>query len=697
MNMKILFYLFVFLQLSICSAQQPSVNLIPNPSFEFNTLNGNCPGYLQNLNFGNDYVFDWSEINNWEQPDCINYLVSCISSPLGDAIWLNEICNTIAGNGYGTTNYARTGNSWARISCYLSQDCNYPTANCGDYGYVCSNLLQPLINGHYYYWEFYARPDAFLTPNSYGCSLGMYFTNGRPGQYRTNRLHVTPQANSGQTNSTSYNNGWVKFSGTFYSTNSTYDWVTIGTFDQNAPGYNGFYFLDDVKLIDLGTTNCPQKWLIENTTYSSNQNQLIEAGSFIYSGNNVGLNPGNGLVDVLNNSSVTYKAGQEIGLKDGFSAIGGCTFHAFIAPCGSNCNPPVGTAGNDFAIDCNQNCYQLGSVPQYGLNYSWYPLFPTGDPNLSCLSNTNIANPIFCAPNTPFDEIIYLLVITNNCGDFATDIIYIKPPLLHDISTGVTNGTKDQYGTLDNDWRIVSTPDQQITNLNSFSAKPIVPWLSATSNDANWIVPLIDNNFNPIQYPYNSLNNGGSYTYRYTFNISNISQISAELIIDEIASDNIVYVYLNGNFLFNYLGFNSFSSYTTNNQALFLQGTNALDLIVANTNDWTGVHLKGRIRGHCSSNILRTAPLNYQTNNTLSKESILIYPNPSTGIFTLQKATDAKATVVVYDVLGNQCLSLNINEGEGIKQIDLTNFPKCIYHLQLMEGDKMYSQKIVVQ
>ncbi len=93
---------------------------------------------------------------------------------------------------------------------------------------------------------------------------------------------------------------------------------------------------------------------------------------------------------------------------------------------------------------------------------------------------------------------------------------------------------------------------------------------------------------------------------------------------------------------------------------------------------------------------INTSPTPYVIKNTISPD-LKLYPNPSTGIFTLQKPTDAKATVVVYDVLGNQCLSLNINEGEGIKQIDLTNFPKGIYHLQLTEGDKMYSQKIVLQ
>jgi hypothetical protein len=86
--------------------------------------------------------------------------------------------------------------------------------------------------------------------------------------------------------------------------------------------------------------------------------------------------------------------------------------------------------------------------------------------------------------------------------------------------------------------------------------------------------------------------------------------------------------------------------------------------------------------------------LSISENHTYNK--LKLYPNPSTGIFTLQKPTDAKATVVVYDVLGNQCLSQSINEGEGNKQIDMSNFAKGIYHLQLLERGKVYSQKVVL-
>jgi hypothetical protein len=105
----------------------------------------------------------------------------------------------------------------------------------------------------------------------------------------------------------------------------------------------------------------------------------------------------------------------------------------------------------------------------------------------------------------------------------------------------------------------------------------------------------------------------------------------------------------------------------------------------SSSNEYTGV-------------LINDSPSNEITQKQSKADSLItIFPNPSTGIFTLQRATDAKATVVVYDVLGNSCLSLNINEGEGIKQIDLTNFPKGIYHLQLLEGEKVYSQKIVIQ
>lgn len=381
--MRTFFCTIFFAQLFLGFSQKPSINHIPNPSFENMTANFSCPGYLTGGNFNNITKFDWTKIVGWDQPDCDDIVLPCFFAPLGDAVWLNSICNVQndANTGfgkYGANNYARTGNSWARISAYLSLDCSGSTSNCGDYGYLCTQLNQPLIPGRYYYYEFYMQPDQYYHPNNYGCSFGIYFTHDKPEQNRSDRIKVTPQINTNQTNSNSYSNGWLKFSGYYYAT-IDYDWLTLGTFDQSAPGFNANYFVDDVKLIEIGTT-CPPAWLIENTMYSNTQTELFEASNYITAGYNVGFFSEDGPVKVISGGAdITYKAGQEITLKDGFSVERGGDFHAYIAPCGIDC------PGESFSRDLSTGVPDDGGPITPGwTDDTWkYISDNTGNPPLS--------------------------------------------------------------------------------------------------------------------------------------------------------------------------------------------------------------------------------------------------------------------------------------------------------------------------
>ncbi len=63
---------------------------------------------------------------------------------------------------------------------------------------------------------------------------------------------------------------------------------------------------------------------------------------------------------------------------------------------------------------------------------------------------------------------------------------------------------------------------------------------------------------------------------------------------------------------------------------------------------------------------------------TLEKDPFSIYPNPSTGVFTISSKLDKWR---VYDAMGKLCL-----EGKG-NSIDLTSFPPSIYVLRTEEGE----------
>ncbi len=76
---------------------------------------------------------------------------------------------------------------------------------------------------------------------------------------------------------------------------------------------------------------------------------------------------------------------------------------------------------------------------------------------------------------------------------------------------------------------------------------------------------------------------------------------------------------------------------------------------------------------------------------SLDNAVISIYPNPSTGVFTIK--TDAKNySVEIYNMMGQV-----IMVAENKTDIDLSAEPKGIYFVMVMENEKYYLQKIVIE
>jgi hypothetical protein len=301
-------------------SQQPATNLIPNPSFENVITSGfSCPGFINDQMPTNPPYpyFDWSKVQYWQGPDGISqWHVN------GYSRWMSAFCEP-------TLPFeARTGSSWGQNQIYG----NTSTQN-NSFGYFCSPLTNTLIPGHYYYVSFYTRWSNGLT-GGYGNQWGAVFANDKVHQNSNNVIdNITPEI-SEVTSSNSYEFTWHRIHGIFKAT-SWNDWINIGSFDHNTV-VNSWYALDDITVIDLGEDECTSQWLIENTTYEHTQ-EIFEAENRIDAGNDVGFNDLNGPVIVFPTANITYKAGNEIGLKDGFAALEGSIFHAYIAPCGVYC------------------------------------------------------------------------------------------------------------------------------------------------------------------------------------------------------------------------------------------------------------------------------------------------------------------------------------------------------------------------
>lgn len=85
-----------------------------------------------------------------------------------------------------------------------------------------------------------------------------------------------------------------------------------------------------------------------------------------------------------------------------------------------------------------------------------------------------------------------------------------------------------------------------------------------------------------------------------------------------------------------------------------------------------------------------------ENNNNFSPT---IYPNPTTGIFqlTTDNIQSAKLELEIYNLLGEKVyMATKTNVGTNYI-IDISNQPKGIYFVKIYDGDKIYSNKIVVQ
>ena len=81
--------------------------------------------------------------------------------------------------------------------------------------------------------------------------------------------------------------------------------------------------------------------------------------------------------------------------------------------------------------------------------------------------------------------------------------------------------------------------------------------------------------------------------------------------------------------------------------------------------------------------------------------SVMIYPNPTNGKFKIElkspQLKNNKCEIKIYNVLGVKVFQSSSLNGQTLNEIDLSASPKGIYFVQIYNGEKNYSEKIVVQ
>jgi hypothetical protein len=88
------------------------------------------------------------------------------------------------------------------------------------------------------------------------------------------------------------------------------------------------------------------------------------------------------------------------------------------------------------------------------------------------------------------------------------------------------------------------------------------------------------------------------------------------------------------------------------------------------------------------------------TEKTLSKE-MSIFPNPNDGKFTVaEELFDGNTILRLYNVLGNMLFEKPMRDFLAEKdfyQFDFSYLPKGSYYLSVSDGDKVYTQRMVMQ
>ena len=88
------------------------------------------------------------------------------------------------------------------------------------------------------------------------------------------------------------------------------------------------------------------------------------------------------------------------------------------------------------------------------------------------------------------------------------------------------------------------------------------------------------------------------------------------------------------------------------------------------------------------------------TGNQLNLKEVDYYPNPNEGEFTLRfKGKSAPTQIRIIDMMGKEVYNENINDFGGIydKKINLSGNDAGVYVLQVIQSDKSWSKKLVVE
>jgi gliding motility-associated-like protein len=223
---------YMFLFLGVVRNLIAQVNLVPNPSFEYNTA---CPSWFSQIS----YAYPWA----MPSMGTSDYFNSCTSGIMGVPL------NT---DGYQK---ARTGNAYAG-----------GLMTSGFREYISSSLSSALVKDKYYCIEFYINlADSSFPMPSDSVSVGMYLSNDSVYNSTVGILPYTPQIFNPIIQNINDTINWTKISGLYQALGGE-SYITIGNFFADEFYFGGnYYYVEDVSVIE-----CVDSFFIPNVFTPNN-------------------------------------------------------------------------------------------------------------------------------------------------------------------------------------------------------------------------------------------------------------------------------------------------------------------------------------------------------------------------------------------------------------------------------------------
>ncbi len=166
-------------------------------------------------------------------------------------------------------------------------------------------------------------------------------------------------------------------------------------------------------------------------------------------------------------------------------------------------------------------------------------------------------------------------------------------------------------------------------------------------------------------------------------------------------------LYMGGDFLHAAYGVNV--NFTVNNITRFNPNTQTFYAINSGTNGEVldielfnnSLYIAGDFiyAGTSTSNFIsRLSSPSTAVTEVFNNNEISIYPNPSTGLFTITMQNNSiKSKLEIYNMLGEKVLEqLNVKPQPSM-EIDLSAYPKGVYFVKINDETKIVSSKIVVE